>query len=76
MYSPETNARLDALRAIGQARRLTQTEAAEVVSLIRQDRVSASYASKGAKEAAKPKAKVTPEEAMAKLQALLGAKKG
>ena len=49
MYSLETTARLNALRAIKQERALTQEEQKEALTLIRQGRTSAAYASAGAK---------------------------
>jgi len=64
MYSPERIARIDQLRAISQTRRLTREEQAEIISTIRVDRVSASYASAAAR---KPTAKVDGEALLAGL---------
>ena len=69
MYSPETVSRIDQLRAIGQQRALTIEENMEVITLIRKDRVGASYASSGAK-AKKAAAKGVDGEAL--LGELLG----
>lgn len=50
MFSAETTARLQALRAIKQERPLTTEEQKEALRLIRSDRTSAAYASKASKE--------------------------
>lgn len=60
--------RLKELEAIAQSRKLTDDEAKEVVRLVRQDRISASYASAGAKAARAPAVKKDPAAVMAKLQ--------
>lgn len=65
MYSPETVARLDELRALAQTRDLTTAEQREVIQLIRQDRVTASSVS------AKSKAKATPVDGAALLAKLM-----
>lgn len=67
MYSPDTIARLDNLRALAQQRDLTTEEAREVIALIRQDRVTASGVSAAAK------AKKTPVDGSAVLAKLMAA---
>ena len=49
MYTPETVARIDQLRAIARQRKLTLEEQQESLKLVRGDRVGASYASAGSK---------------------------
>jgi hypothetical protein len=66
MYSPDTVARLDALRALAQQRDLTVEESREVISLIRQDRVTASGVSAASKA---KKAPVDGAAVLAKLMA-------
>lgn len=73
MYGPETEARLRQLEAIRRERDFTDEEEKEIVRIIREDRVSASYASKGAKAKATA-SKVTPEQALEKLKGLFAAK--
>lgn len=64
MYSAETINRLDYLREQAQQRELTRDEAKEVISLIRQDRLTASPTKKVEK--------IDPLALMAKLKASLG----
>ena len=70
MYSPEAVARLDQLRAFAQERKLTTEEQAEAISLIRNDRTGASYASAGAKA---KKAAKAPADGAAILAAMMQA---
>lgn len=75
MYSPESIARIDQLRAFAQTRKLTIEEQQEAIRLVRADRVGASYASAGAK--AKKAASAAPDGASllaAMMQAVQGAK--
>lgn len=73
MYTPDTVARIDQLRAIAQQRKLTLEESAEALKLIRADRVGASYASAGAKA---KKAASAPADGAALLATLMAAVKG
>lgn len=71
MYSSETESRLAQLQAIAQQRDLTSEEEKEAIKLIREDRVSAAYASKASKE------KKTPADGnavLAKLKEQMGLK--
>lgn len=73
MYSPETVARIDQLRAFAQQRALTTDEQTEAIKLIRSERVGASYASAGSKAKAAAKA---PADGAAILAAMMQAVKG
>lgn len=70
--STETAVRLAELTAIAQTRALTREEAKEAVALTRADRISASYASKGAKAAKKPASSV--EDVLKKMEAFMQGK--
>lgn len=72
MYPPETVARIDQLRAISTARKMTVEEQQESIRLIRGERVGASYASAGAKA---KKAAAQPSDGAAVLAAMMAAVK-
>ena len=67
MYTAATLNRIDELRAISCNRKLTMEESFEVLNLVRQGRVSASYASAGAKA---KKAAAAPRDGAAILDKL------
>jgi hypothetical protein len=69
MYSTETVSRIEQLRAFSRSRKLTLEEATEAIKLIRQDRVSASYASSGSKA---KKAAAAPRDGADVLAKLMG----
>lgn len=71
MYSVETDAELAQLRAASQTRKLTDAEQKRAIELVRAGRVSASYASSGAKA----KKAADPSAVLEKLQGLLGGTK-
>jgi hypothetical protein len=75
MYSAETTARLDFLRTEAQRRELTTAEAREAISLIRQDRITASTVSAKSKAAKAPKAEIDPSAVLSKLVAAMGGAK-
>lgn len=68
MQSNQTIVRLDQLRDAAQNRDLTAEEEKEVISLVRQDRVSAAYISKASK------AKTAPIDGKSLLANLFGPK--
>jgi hypothetical protein len=73
MYSPESIARIDQLRALSQQRKLTLDEQQEAIRLVRADRVGASYASAGAKA---KKAASAPADGASILAAMMQAVNG
>lgn len=73
MYSPESIARIDQLRALSQTRKLTLEEQQEAIKLVRMDRVGASYASAGAKA---KKAAAAPADGASILAAMMQAVNG
>lgn len=76
MYPPEVVNRIETLRQFSRIRKLTLEEQMESIQLIRQERVSASYASAGAKVKKAAAVKTDGADVLAGLFAQVAAKQG